>query len=158
MPAEVAPEIHQTEIQTAIKEGNSDRIRELIGEKEILNQKFKIDYVFDPEYELDSYKFLGAYLGRVTPLQYAILCGQDLIAKDIIDSSFEDDLNSTMGGNNTALHLATFLGAREIVKLLIDRGANPSIKNSKGFTPLDVVDDPEMNKLYNQLSQSDLCE
>ena len=36
-----------------------------------------------------------------------IECGQDTIAKDIIDLTFKEDLGETCGSGNTALHLAT---------------------------------------------------
>jgi len=39
-----------------------------------------------------------------------------------------EDLNFTCGGNNTALHLATFFGCKEIVKALLKRGADRNIK------------------------------
>ncbi len=52
-------------------------------------------------------------------------------------------------GENTALHLATLLGARDLVKALLERGASPTAVNAKGFTALDVVDDPEMTLLYS---------
>jgi hypothetical protein len=65
------------------------------------------DAKFDPEVELDAYKFLGAYLGQISPLHYAILLGQDEIAKDIIERAFKEDLDMTFGGGNTALHLGT---------------------------------------------------
>ncbi|KAJ3275174.1 hypothetical protein HK104_003948, partial [Borealophlyctis nickersoniae] len=104
---------------------------------------------FDPDVELDAYKFLGAYVGGVTPLQCAIMKGEDAIARDIVERVAEKgDLDVTFGGGNTALHLATFLGARDLVKLLIERGANRSVRNAKGFAPVDVVDDPEMRNLF----------
>ena len=55
------------------------------------------DAKFDAEVELDAYKFLGAYLGQISPLHYAILLGQDEIAKDIIERAFVEDLDQTFG-------------------------------------------------------------
>jgi ankyrin repeat protein len=49
-------------------------------------------------------------------------------------------LDITFGGGNTSLHLATFLGAREVVKELLENGADRTVKNGKGFAPLDIVD------------------
>jgi hypothetical protein len=45
--------------------------------------------------------------------------------------------------------LATFLGARDVVKKLLARGADRNIKNNKGFRPIDVLDDAEMREIYN---------
>jgi hypothetical protein len=75
----------------------------------LLSQKLKVeDAKFDKEVELDAYKFLGAYIGQMSPLHYAIFQGQDEIARDIIERSFKDDLDATFGGGNTALHLGIF--------------------------------------------------
>lgn len=125
----------------------------LLEDKGLLNTKFKSpDAKFDAEVELDAYKFLGAYLGSLTPLQFAILLGADDIAKDIIERSFKADLDETFGGGNTALHLATLLGATGIVQILIERGASVSINNAKGFAPVDLSDDPDLRKLFNKVA------
>ena len=77
----------------------------------------------------------------MSALQVAILRGQDRCALSIIDATLNpDDLNVTFGGGNTALHLATFLGARDIVERLLERGADASIQvrsacASAGLTP-----------------------
>ncbi|KAJ3333182.1 hypothetical protein HDU76_010786 [Blyttiomyces sp. JEL0837] len=131
-------------------QGDADKVRNLIlTDKSLTSAKHKDESTkFDPELELDAYKFLGAYVGQVTALQLAIFQGQDAIAKDIVERTMKDDLDLTFGGGNTALHLATLLGARDIVKLLLERGATKNIKNAKGFTPLDLLDDAEMRKLF----------
>jgi ankyrin repeat protein len=132
---------------------------------------------------LDAYKFLGAYIGSLTGLQLAILKGNERIALDIIDSSLsEGDLDQQFGGGNTALHLATFYGMREVVGRLLERGADPNIKvcmllcqsiwsglsmhvlidvslhmfaqNNKGLRPIDILDDAEMRKVYESSTSS----
>ncbi|KAJ3417640.1 hypothetical protein HDV05_000097 [Chytridiales sp. JEL 0842] len=134
----------------AIKSANSDQVRSLLlSDKSLTSTKHKDASIkFEPEIELDAYKFLGAYIGPTTGLQLAILLGQDAIARDIVERTTKDDLDLTFGGGNTALHLATLLGAREIVKLLLERGASKALKNTKGFAPVDLVDDDEMRKLF----------
>ncbi|TPX46126.1 hypothetical protein SeLEV6574_g03400 [Synchytrium endobioticum] len=104
----------------------------------------------DPALELDMYKFMGAYLGQMSALQYAILLGQDSIAKDIAERTFKEDLDITFGGGNTALHLASFMGAKDLVQLLLEHGANASIKNAKSFSPVDVSDDAEIKNVFAQ--------
>ena len=47
--------------------------------------------------ELESYKFLWAYLGNMTGLQYAIMLGWDDLAKDLVDGSFSGDLDICFG-------------------------------------------------------------
>ncbi|KAJ3051691.1 hypothetical protein HK097_007277, partial [Rhizophlyctis rosea] len=134
----------------AIKKQDPEQVRSLILQnKQLTSLRHRDPSIkFDPDVELDAYKFLGAYIGAVTALQLAILLGLDSIAKDIVERSLKDDLDITFGGENTSLHLATFLGARDIVKLLLEQGASKTVANSKGFTPLDIVDDPEMRVLF----------
>ena len=40
---------------------------------------------------------------------------------------------------NTPLLLASFFGRAEVVDLLLDHGANPTTKNRRGESPIDVV-------------------
>jgi len=132
----------------AIFNKDKEKVRSLLQDKKYTTVK-KSDprAKYDNEVEVDGYKFLGAYYGKMTGLQFAIMLGQDDVAKDIIDATLKDDLDITYGGGNTALHLAALLGERDVVKLLVERGADKSIKNNKGFSPIDVVDDKEMSEL-----------
>ncbi|ORY47724.1 hypothetical protein BCR33DRAFT_753367 [Rhizoclosmatium globosum] len=134
----------------SIKTSNSDTVRSLISSnRDLTKEKLKDPSArFDNNVEIDAYKFLGAYVGSCTGLQLALLRGNDSIAKDIIDVSSKDDLDIAFGGGNTALHLATLLGAKDIVKLLLERGASRQIRNTKGFAPVDVLDDVEIQKLF----------
>jgi len=132
----------------AIYSKDKEKVRSLLQDKKYTTVK-KSDprAKYDTEVEVDGYKFLGAYFGKMTGLQFAIILGHDDIAKDIIDATLKDDLDATYGGGNTALHLAALLGERDVVKILVERGADKSIKNNKGFSPVDVVDDKEMTEL-----------
>ena len=84
---------------TAIKASDSDKVRDmLLKEKSLSSEKYRDPSArFEADVELDAYKFLGAYLGSLTPLQFAILLGHDSIARDIIERSFKDDLDDTFG-------------------------------------------------------------
>ena len=69
-----------------------------MADKALISQKHQDPTVkFDPEFELDAYKFLGAYIGAITALQLAILNGNDAVAKDIIERTLKDDLDITFG-------------------------------------------------------------
>ncbi|WP_265034942.1 MULTISPECIES: ankyrin repeat domain-containing protein [unclassified Wolbachia] len=46
----------------------------------------------------------------------------------------------------TALHIAALHGHQEIVQLLLNNGANPSLEDSQGRTPRDIVGDVEGKK------------
>jgi len=54
-------------------------------------------------------------------------------------SSCEVDLDSQDNAGNTALHHAAILDANDggaVMRCLLEKGANPNIKNSRGQTPL----------------------
>jgi hypothetical protein len=72
----------------------------LLQDRSLISEKLKTeDSKFDPAVELDAYKFLGAYIGAISPLHFAIFLGQDEIAKDIIERAFKDDLDQPFGVN-----------------------------------------------------------
>lgn len=45
--------------------------------------------------------------------------------------SINQGIYQLMKGGNTALILATFLGARDVVKILLEYGADRTVKNAK---------------------------
>jgi len=49
------------------------------------------------------------------------------------------DVNAVTDKGETALHGAAHRGADSIAKFLIEKGANPNVRNKKGFTPLDLA-------------------
>jgi ankyrin repeat protein len=49
------------------------------------------------------------------------------------------DIKTATEKGDTALHGAAERGADEIVKYLVEKGANPSAKNKRGLTPLDIA-------------------
>ncbi|KAK9765305.1 hypothetical protein K7432_006475 [Basidiobolus ranarum] len=134
----------------AIQNGDAEAVRTLLAvDRSLTSKKKRGDYKYEAELELDAYKFLGAYIGQMTGLQLAILNGQESIAKDILDSTFAEEIDITFGDNNTALHLATFYNFKELVKYLLERGADRSHKNGKGLTSIDLSNDPEILGLLN---------
>lgn len=135
----------------AISSADTDKVRAILSaDRTVTKEKRKGEYKFEAGVELDAYKFLGAYIGALTGLQFAILIGAESVARDIVDYTFEEDLDIQFGKANTALHLAVFLGSKDVVKLLLDRGADKTVKNGKGFTPVDVSDDPEVLQILTE--------
>jgi uncharacterized protein len=49
------------------------------------------------------------------------------------------DVNAATDKGETALHGAAHRGVDSIAKYLIEKGANPNVRNKKGFTPLDLA-------------------
>eukprot|EP00835_Amoeboradix_gromovi_P003122 NODE_195_length_15388_cov_0.563926.p7 type:complete len:129 gc:universal NODE_195_length_15388_cov_0.563926:1887-1501(-) len=117
----------------AVKNNDKDAVRTHIQNKSLLSIKSKFsDISYPSEVANDGYKFLGAFIGSITPLHLAMLLHHDSIAAEIIESSFPEHLNVCFGQGNTALHLAALLGINELIQRLLSAGADPSIKNAKG--------------------------
>ncbi|KAJ3168806.1 hypothetical protein HDU88_001133 [Geranomyces variabilis] len=134
----------------AIKNSDSELVRSLLlADKSLTSARHRDASVgFPADIQLDSYVYLGAYLGAISALQLAVILGNDAIAKDILERTLKDDLDIQCGGGNTALHLATFLGNVEVVKLLLEQGANRQISNTKGYKPVDSTDSSELKALF----------
>ncbi|KAG0219614.1 hypothetical protein B0O80DRAFT_496067 [Mortierella sp. GBAus27b] len=146
------PEAISQEFVEAIRQDDSETVRRLLEthKSELTTAQFKIppnETRFPAEVEHDAFTFLGAFVGPLTGLQFALLIGKDHIASDILDSTFEQDIDTTFGNGNTALHLAVLLGAQGMVSALMDRGADVSLKNKRGYSAVHMSDDPEILKL-----------
>lgn len=86
-------------IWSCIQEGNAENVRKQLLENPSLPSttcRFP-SLTWEKSVENDAYKLLGAYLGSMTPLHLSIFCGQDNIAKDIIQRTNSEDLNLTFG-------------------------------------------------------------
>ncbi|KAI9593330.1 hypothetical protein BDF19DRAFT_448331 [Syncephalis fuscata] len=145
---------------SAIQAGDTDAVRALLATDRSLSAR-RHRYqgaVYHKDHALDAYKFLGAYIGAVTGLQLALLSQHEIVAKDILTVTFNQDIDLTFGDGNTALHLAVFLGLHDIVTLLVERGANTLIKNGKGFTPVDVSDRPDVVALLRPSAEDSASE
>eukprot|EP00794_Sanderia_malayensis_P010990 gene10990-12153_t len=69
------------------------------------------------------------------------------------------DVNSQNKVNGwTALHWAVKRGHKNIVELLLSRGADPSILNAKGELPIDLTDREDIKKLFKTSSADDPVE
>ena len=130
----------------AIRRTDRDTVRALLASNRALFTRNRHRYPvhYPPRCELDAYRFLGAYIGSLTALQYAILLGDEPTARDILDATFDADIDIRFGDGNTALHLAAFMNRLETVGFLLERGADLGRRNGKGFTPVDVAQDPDV--------------
>ncbi|KAF9096110.1 hypothetical protein BGX23_011919 [Mortierella sp. AD031] len=147
-----ASETLYKEFFAAIQEQDTELVRRLLVDHktDLTRARFKPEpqsVRFPSEVERDAYTLLGAYLGLLTGLQYSILTGRDGIAKDILDSTFEQDVDARFGNGNTALHLAVLLGASMMVSALIERGADINLKNNRGYSVVDMSDNPDILRL-----------
>ena len=74
-----------------------------------------------------------------TPLQIAAVFGRVKPAKVLLDA--KADINATSDQSGSALFNAAFFGHPEFVSLLLENGADPTIKR-EGATPLELVETP----------------
>jgi cytohesin len=71
-----------------------------------------------------------------TPLMLATSAGYIDIAKELIRRGAQVNVRGVREGN-TPLHFAARGKDKELVEMLLAKGANPSAKNKAGLTPLD---------------------
>ena len=80
-----------------------------------------------------------------TPLILAAASGSVLVVKELLRhrSAAELSINvSTYWENNTAIGYAASYGFVEIARVLLDAGADPSVKNRKGMDAMDLARTP----------------
>ena len=73
-----------------------------------------------------------------TPLHYACAKGQLEVAHFLITNGAIVDSMSL--GNTTPLMMAVQSGNEQLVKLLLDKGADLQLRNSQGLTAIDIAD------------------
>ena len=56
--------------------------------------------------------------------------------EELVEIALQSDVNTTDSDNMTALHFAVLFDDEELVKKLIEKGANPNIKNINKTTPI----------------------
>ncbi|KAI0236414.1 hypothetical protein L0F63_003312 [Massospora cicadina] len=119
----------------------------------------------DPEVTKDAAELLGPSCLNLNALQSACLSGEEELAVAIIDYvAKQSEIMSTKkvlyefmskvwGAGNTALHLASFMGMANLVKRLIDLGANVNKRNERHYRAVDCADDDTTRALFLNLIQ-----
>ncbi|KAG5886160.1 hypothetical protein JTB14_024840 [Gonioctena quinquepunctata] len=85
-----------------------------------------------------------------TPLHLACTNGQENCVRALIYSSREVELNIGNYSGETPLHLATIWGYYEIIKILLENGATPGIKNRRNQTVSDLAPNYYILKLVEK--------
>jgi hypothetical protein len=98
------------------------------------------------------------YIQSTHPLYYVASYGLTEVVRIILDT--EKDLGiDQLGGRarSSALHVAVYRDHPDVVKLLLERGANPNLPNIKGESPLywAVLNNSGMDELLIQYGASD---
>ncbi|GMF24326.1 unnamed protein product [Phytophthora lilii] len=107
----------EQEFHAAIEQGLHDKFVRMLEDEHI-----------DPSAKNDAGNLpvhTAAYYGRVDFLEL-------LLAHNV-------DVNATCPRQNTPLHYAAAQSRYDAVKFLVDRGANPAVRNRSGRTPYDVA-------------------
>ncbi|KAJ3111372.1 Thioesterase super member 4 [Phlyctochytrium bullatum] len=154
----------ERKIFTAINEGNRDALQNIFSKfpssTEILSLLLTTTYPntegtyhHDPEVLSDACELLGDSLEHLNGIQIACILGDEEIASDILEFVYRvteeiearkvlyEFMGRVWGNGNTVLHLASFLGMSDLVKRLIELGANPNKKNERNYKPVDCADD-----------------
>lgn len=71
-----------------------------------------------------------------TPLHLAAFFGHLEVAQFLLTQEVDVNMLSTNPQNNAPIHAATAGRKLPLVQLLLEHGANPNLKQSKGWTPL----------------------
>lgn len=117
------------------KNGNNTTLLEVASSRDESFESLKmlLKYGADPNEICDDY----SYYGR-TPLLTSIQ-HQSWKCFEYLAEYPDTDLNITDRCGDTPLHIAARYNPPEYIKKLLDRGANPSIKNKSGMTFLDHI-------------------
>jgi hypothetical protein len=72
---------------------------------------------------------------RGTALHYAAFCGLHSIVDFLITAHSQDIHSRAFDDELTALHVAVIRGHAEVVQILLERGADPTVQDKDGQTP-----------------------
>ncbi|EPZ34140.1 hypothetical protein O9G_003739 [Rozella allomycis CSF55] len=132
--------------------------------RHLSNIQLKVEKTYHPSLSKEASKFLGFDTSGLNALQWSLLQMDYEEDEDVINKrketiiflakvTPEDGVNQKWGSySNTSLHLAAFLGEKDLVKVLLDNNADANIVNMLGFNALDVVapDDEDTIKILKR--------
>ena len=120
-------------------------------------------YRHDKELESEAGALLGNSCANLNLIQIACFLGEEELALDLVEFvAMEVDLLETRkillellgrvwGNGNTLLHLASFHGMADLVRRLLELGANANKKNELGYRPVDCADDGQTGQLFQEI-------
>ncbi|KAI8391812.1 uncharacterized protein BYT42DRAFT_610997 [Radiomyces spectabilis] len=119
--------------------------------------------------QLDRLQLLGTSFEPLYAIQYLLLehlesdndtltdaqIQRSKLLEILLEHTSSSDLNTyCWGANNTTLHLASFLGQKNMVRSLLEKGALPDIPNDLGYTAKDVAQTNQVAHLLAPSAQS----
>jgi Ankyrin repeats (3 copies) len=116
-------------------------------------------WVYDVESNYSSYQEDDSLrkqppLLRATPLYYAVFCGFSELAKWLITTHAED-VNAKCFGDRTPLHVASWEGHVDAVRVLLDHGAQVNSKDCNEWMPLHFASNMGNLKIVQLLLEHD---
>jgi ankyrin repeat protein len=96
---------------------------------------------------------LNTQSGGLTPLHVAAESGQTNIARSLINAGAKITARSSRSGM-TPLHLAAARSRSNIIRALINAGANREAKNTRGFKPIDVINNNRTRNLLRKYART----
>ena len=85
---------------------------------------------------------------RTSPLHIACRQGSFAVVEELIVQ--RSSVNITDCAGWTALHIASYCGRADIVHLLLQKGADPTLINRRGETSWDLATDPETQRVFHR--------
>ena len=97
------------------------------------------------EHGADVEALSAGNIARVRPLGTAAFVRSVPMARLLLDAGA--DVNGSGEGGFTALHSAAQNGHEELLRLLLERGADPELELEDGRLPVDLASDEEVKRL-----------
>mmetsp|Transcript_18918 Transcript_18918/g.28542 ORF Transcript_18918/g.28542 Transcript_18918/m.28542 type:complete len:340 (+) Transcript_18918:89-1108(+) len=89
-----------------------------------------------------------------SPLAVASFCGSMDVLKVLLDLKQSKLLELSNKNGCTPLWLAARSGRQDVAAILLEAGADPTIKNNDGLSPLDVATKYERQEIFDLLNKS----
>jgi len=149
----------------AVAQNDIDRVQSLIKEGADVNADIKGGVTFLHIALLQGHEEVAALLiaggadthakmtDGTTPLHLAAMRNCGLVAEFLLDDGADV---YAVGLQGTPLHLAVTGGHREMVELLVARGADPNVKDQSGRTPLEVARQKGYTELFELLGAEEV--
>ncbi|KAI9298649.1 hypothetical protein K502DRAFT_217215 [Neoconidiobolus thromboides FSU 785] len=119
----------------------------------------------DNDILMDAAELLGPIVSNLNAIQTTCMLGEEDMAIDIINYiAKQSEIMSTKkvlyefmskvwGSGNTILHLASFMGMADLVKRLIELGANTNKRNERKYKAVDCADDDKTRALFLNIKE-----
>ncbi|ORX44527.1 ankyrin [Piromyces finnis] len=117
-------------------------------------------YDFEQQYQNEAAELLGPSVNHLNAIQIAcILEDEDMslailefVSKATLEMNAKkvlyEFMGSTWGNGNTLLHLASFLCMADLVRRLLELGANVNRKNERKYKPVDCTNDYNVMDIF----------